>query len=186
MAVNEVLQGNIQMRDFHIEFNPISIEFIVVGIQEIMSFLLEVFNNLFEFLSQTLHPFKIMLLKSLELLDVGEDINQFLESSNECIEFPEELGFREIECFAFGHVGHLLFRLLVALLILPIQLDALSKHFNELGWISLPNVFNLAIIEDFLFAVFDHLVSDLDEEPSHLVVGIVEPCYGVNHLDRIH
>lgn len=41
-------------------------------------------------------------------------------------------------------------------------------------------------MKDFLLAILDHLVGDLDKETSHLIVGVVESSDGMDHLDCIH
>lgn len=45
---------------------------------------------------------------------------------------------------------------------------------------------NLTEVQDVLLAVVDHLVSDLDEEASHALVGVVVASNGVDHLDTVH
>ena len=45
------------MGDLHIELHPVPVELVVVRVQQIMALLLEIFNDVFEFGSQTLHSF---------------------------------------------------------------------------------------------------------------------------------
>lgn len=66
-----------------------------------------------------------MFSESLKLLDIEEDINQFVKSSNKVFEFLENLGFREIELFSFGHIGNFFFGLLVTLSVISVESDTL-------------------------------------------------------------
>jgi hypothetical protein len=45
---------------------------------------------------------------------------------------------------------------------------------------------SVSVAQDVLSAVLDHLVSDLDKETSHTLVGVVISGDSMNHLDTIH
>ena len=151
-----------------------------------MSPLLKIFDDFLKFGCQTLHTLKVVFGQRLKLLDVAEDVDQLLKSPDESVELAEELGFGEVECFAFGHICNFFLGFLVAISILPVELNALAKDIDKFSGVSLPDIFNFAAIEYFFLAVLDHLVGDFDEKSGHFVVGVVEPSNCVDHLDCVH
>lgn len=82
--------------------------------------LLEFLDLLLELASKFLHALQVVLFKSLELLDIREDIDEFVETSHERVELVEDLTLREVEALAFRYLTHLLLRLIVALLVVSI------------------------------------------------------------------
>jgi len=89
-----------------------------------MAFLLEVVDNLFEVFSQLVHAFQIMFRQRLELLNCVENVDQLQHTAAEKVQFSEDLSLTEIEGFAFRHVHHFILGLLVTVLVLFVQFDA--------------------------------------------------------------
>jgi len=120
------------------------------------------------------------------LLDIREDLDEFLESLDELIKFIENLGLREIESLSFGHISNLFLGSLVSFFVFSVEFDAASKNLYNLSWIFLPNLLILVVRNNLFLAILYHLVCNLDEQSSHLVRSIIETSDSMDHLYGIH
>jgi hypothetical protein len=82
------------------------------------------------------------------------------------------------------------------------KINAALEHWDELiWWISFMIPKDIVVlwssfltftslisseVENVVFAVVDHLVSDLYKEPGHSFIGVVVSGNGVDHLDTVH
>jgi hypothetical protein len=186
-----------------VEFDEISIEFVGGVIQESVVLSLEECLIFIESLENWLDSFEVMVLKSLELLNGGEKVNQLGDSSAEKIKFTENLIWGELKLLAFWHVHESLLGELVLLKVSSIEVNAALKHWDELIWrielIVPKNVIGLRSsfltiftvsdsneVQDVELAVSDHLVGDFDKKTGHSLVGVVVSGDGVDHLDAVH
>lgn len=151
-----------------------------------MTFFLEIFNNLFEMLSQFVHSFQIMFGQGLELLNCVENVNQFEYSSAKKIELSEYLSFREIESFSFRHIDNFFFGFFITVLVFSIKFNAVRQNLNKTYGISQPNFVGFLAIENPLFTVCNHLVGNFHEQTSHFVSGVEESGNSVNHFNGVH
>lgn len=176
------------MRNGNVETDVVFVELHIGKIQQVLASLsLELTQDALEFSDKDIHFFKIVLAKVIELLDVREDFDEFLESLDEHVEFIEDLCLRKVKSLAFWHFLNLLLSDVVSFLVLSVKFDAASEDLDYFCWGSLPDVISLAVRRnDLLSAVFDHLVGDFDEETSHFVGSVVEPGNSVYHLNGIH
>jgi hypothetical protein len=128
-----------------------------------------------------------VLVKSLELLNSAEKLNELGDSSAEQIEFTENLVRTEFELFTFGHVHKPFLGDLILLLVSKVKVKATLENRDKFfrrelfmvpqdviirddfpdGSIRLVKFSHLLVVEDVELAVVDHLVSDLNEEASH-------------------
>lgn len=188
VVVDECLQLSIQLADGNIEAHIVLIELRHPQIQQILApLLLELVEYIFELDNQLIHFLQIMLTEIIELLYVGEHLNELLEPLHKHIELIEDLRLRKIESLALGHLLNLLLGDVVSLLVVAVELDAAAEDLDDLGGGAFPDVFTLGLgWDDLLFAVFYHLVGDFYEQAGHLVRGVVETGDGVDHLDCVH
>jgi hypothetical protein len=99
---------------------------VVLSLEECLIFI--------ESLENWLDSFEVVVLKSLELLNGGEKVNQLGDSSAEKIKFTENLIWGELELLAFWHVHESLLGELVLLKVSSIEVNAALKHWDELIW----------------------------------------------------
>jgi hypothetical protein len=92
VLINEVLELCVQSGDLHVELDVVFVELGLLELKEGVALGTEVGHLHFELVDQLINTFKVMLLKSLELLLGLEDLNQLEDSSLEDIELPEDLG----------------------------------------------------------------------------------------------
>ena len=64
-----------------------------------------------------------MLVKSIKLLDVLENLNDFPESLHKLVEFAENLDLAEVKSLSFRHVRDLFLGHLVDVLVLLVQFN---------------------------------------------------------------
>lgn len=112
------------MRNFDVELDPITIKFVVVDVQKIVTMFLEFGYFFLEIIGKFFHSFKVVFFESLELLDVRKNVDEFVQSSHEGIEFVEDLTLREIEALSLGHFAHLFFGVVVAFFVSLVELNA--------------------------------------------------------------
>jgi hypothetical protein len=86
---------------------------------------LELFDDFVEFGGEGVHVFQVVFGQGVELLNIKENIDQFVQSSDEVFEFLEDLGFRESELLTFGHISYFFFGVVVTLFVFSVQFDAL-------------------------------------------------------------
>ena len=91
ILVDVELELSLNGRNTYIELNKISIKKIVAVIEESVVLSLELSDALIELVDNWLNSFKIVLLKSLELLNGSEKINELGNSSAEEVELSEDL-----------------------------------------------------------------------------------------------
>ena len=153
-----------------------------------------------------------MLLQSIKLLLSLEDLNQLEDSPFEDIKLPEDLRLTEVKVTTPGKGLDLLLDLSVLLLILLVELDAVVEHLYQLVRVTVPDrhlqgflvvgviVFGVfffvavedlfllwkASFEDIVFAISDHLVSDLLEQVGHSSSPRVVSGDRMDHFNRIH
>lgn len=144
-----------------------------------------------------------MLLEGLELLNGAEQFNELRDSAAEEIELAEDLVGGELELLALWHVHKSLLGDLVLFLVGSVELEAGLEDGDELlrrvlivvpqdiiihdlltGLVSA--LTDSAEVQNVVLAVVDHLLSDLDEQASHSIVGVVVSGDGVDHLDAVH
>ncbi len=179
------------MSNFNIEFHKVSVEFSIHSVEQFMSLSFEIIYDLLKLSCQSLHTFQIVSGKSLELLDVWENIDQFLKSSAEGVEFTKNLSFTEIKGLALWHVSYFILSVIVSFLIWFVQLDALTQNINQFTWITFPDLFRSfswlwGSFSNSVFAVLDHLVCYFHEQTSHLISSVVESSNSVDHLNSVH
>lgn len=146
--------------------------------------------------------------QSLELLDSLEQINELGNSSAEQVELSENLVRREFELLSLRHAHQSFLGQLVLLLVSVVKINAALKNGDKFIWgifVVIPKFLSVDLVstssslssgfvillsfvevQNVVLAVLDHLGGNLDEESSHLVVGVVVPGNGVDHLDRVH
>jgi hypothetical protein len=204
LVVDVLSEVSLHVGDIDVEFNEITVELVVTVLKESVVLSLEFLNVASEFINNVADVLEVVLLKSLELLDGAEEVNQLANTSLEEVEATKDLSGREVELLGLGHVLEALLGELVLGLVGLVELLALLHDINELV---MGNDFGFpedGIIragttllgldltghslegEDVHFAVDDHLVGDLDEEAGHAFVGVVVASHGVDHLDGVH
>ena len=196
----------LNVRDIDIEFNKISVKLIVTVFQESVVLSLELFDVAREFIDNVADVLKVVLLKGLELLDSTEQVNEFTNTSFEEVKASENLSGREIELLSLGHVLKSLFGELVLGLVGLMKSLALRHNFDELimrddlGFPKNGIVHTRTTLlrfgglgtgillegKDVSLTVIDHLVSDLDEETGHTLIGVVVTSDSVDHLNGVH
>jgi hypothetical protein len=205
LLVNVVSEVSLDVGDVNVEFDEISVELVVTVLQESVVLALELLDIRGEFVNNVADVLKVVLLKSLELLDGAEEVNQLANTSPEKVEATEDLSRREVELFGLGHVLESLLGELVLGLVGLVEGLALLHHFDELimgddlsfpedGVIESGATFlrfggftgDTLEVEDVDLAVDDHLVGDLHEKAGHTLVGVVVSSDGVDHLDGVH
>jgi hypothetical protein len=188
VGVDEGLEFGVQLGDGDVETHVVLVELGHPQVKEILaSLFLEIIKNHLELANEHIHFLEIVLAEIVELLYVGEHLNELLQPLHKHIKLIENLGFREIESLSFGHLLNLLLGNVISLLILAIKLNAAAQDLNNLGWGPLPHILTLILRRyDLLLTVLDHLVGDFDEEPGHFVGGVVETGDSVDHLDGVH
>ena len=91
VLVNVLLELSLDGGDINLEVDEISIESVACGVKKLVVLLLEHGNELVEVVEDWLDAFQVVLLKSSELLDGTEQLNELAHSSAEEIESSEDL-----------------------------------------------------------------------------------------------
>jgi hypothetical protein len=168
-----------------------------------------------EFLDDGGDVLEVVLLKSLELLDGGEELLELCDTAAEKVESTEDLGGVEVELLRLGNVLKTLLGEFVLLHVRLMEVQALLEHLNEIIWGVLfvvpqdgvvdggsllassllggseltnwgETLLDAAEVDDVETAVRNHLVGDSNEKTSHALVGVVVASDGVDHLNRVH
>ena len=199
-------QVSLHAGNINVEFDEITVELVVTVLQESVVLALELLDEFIEFLNNFVNVLKVVLLKSSELLDGAEKVDQLANTSLEEVEAAENLSGGEVELLGLGHVLETLLGELVLGLVGLVESLALLHDIDELIMgddIGLPEDGVVQAGASFLrfggfaggvllegqdvhLAVDDHLVGDLDEEAGHAFVGVVVASDGVDHLDGVH
>lgn len=129
-----------------------------------------------------------MLVKSVELLYILEDVNDFSQSFDKLIEFAKDLDLAEIKGFAFWHISYFFLSHFVNVFVLFVEFDTGGEQNDHLRWVFLPDIASFVSCsgDDFILTIFYHLVGDFYEKTSHFVSRVIKPGDSVYHFDSVH
>ena len=91
VLVNVLLELGLDGGDINLEVDEISVESVACRVKKLVVLLLEHGNELVEVVEDWLDAFQVVLLKSSELLDGSEQLNELAHSSAEEIESTKDL-----------------------------------------------------------------------------------------------
>jgi len=205
LIFNVLLEFSLNGTDINVELDEVTIEQVLVVVKEFVVLLLELHHEVIELLEDGLNILKVVLLKSLELLNSTKQVNELLHTAAEEFELAEDLVGREVELLGFGHVLQALSSEFVLSHVGLMEFEAAVEDSNELSTRVLLTVpegviselgtllddnclagLELAEVQDVLLAVVDHLVGDLDKQTSHTLISVIVSSDSVNHLDTVH
>lgn len=83
VGVDKVLEIVVEEGDFDVELNEFSVKLVVLVVQQVVSLASELGDQDVESVGNVSDAFEAVLLQSVELLDSGKDVNEFLDSSAE-------------------------------------------------------------------------------------------------------
>jgi hypothetical protein len=83
VGVDKVLEIVVQKGDFDVELNEFSVKLVVLVVQQIVSLSSELGDQDVESVGNVSDTFEAVLLQGVELLNGGEDVDEFLDSSAE-------------------------------------------------------------------------------------------------------